>query len=493
MKRLVLSLNFLFIPFLFFGQFPKKELRGVWIATVKNIDWPSDSNLPSEEKIKELKDLVNYLDESGFNSIFFQVRTESDAFYEKTTEPWSSYLTGTQGKAPKPFFDPLKILIEEAHKKGIEVHAWFNLNRGVFSNKTTISTNHIIRKHPEWFINFSGQKLYNFGLPQVREYLSNIMVDITKNYEVDGVHLDDYFYPYPKKGIEFPDYQTYIKYRKGKESLANWRRNNIDEIIKKISFDLKETSPKVKFGISPFGIWQHKKNDPMGSATQNGLQSYNDLFADTRSWLEKGWIDYLAPQIYWDTKHAVAPYELLAEWWTKNHFNRHIYIGMGIYHIEDNWNLAEVKKQMAIADNLENNFGKILFSSHILQNNYEKIGDYIKNEAFKDKALVPPMPWKDSIPPLAPENLRYAWTDNQLELNWDLSPKSEDSESPKFYVIYESIEDSGKQSEYKIVRVLNTNKYTFPKNYLSNGKSYFVTSLDFTDNESSPSNKVEIK
>lgn len=496
MKRLLVLL---FILFLLsnnsFSQIVnKRELRGVWIATVKNIDWPSNPDLTTVEKINEIKSIIQKHEELGINTIFFQVRTESDALYQNSQEPWSSYLTGQQGKAPYPLFDPLQVLIEEAHNRGIEVHAWFNLNRGTFSEKTIRSKNHITYKHPEWFIPFKGQYLYNFGLPEVRNYLTELILNIPQNYAIDGIHLDDYFYPYPQKGNEFPDYSTYSKYKKVNESLADWRRENINSIIFEISQGIQKINSKLKFGISPFGIWQHKKNDPMGSETTKGLESFSDLFADSRSWIQKGWIDYLVPQIYWATDHPVAPFKLMANWWDQNHFNRHIYLGMGIYHMQDLWSMNELKSQIEIADSLKNTYGKVLFSSHYLTNNYKNLGDYFKEEVFKEKALVPSMPWKDSIPPLAPSNLKLIKENDQLKLIWQKSHQAIDGDLPKFYAVYEfhKGEKDEKQFPPKIVKVLNKTEFILPKDSNKKGLRFYVTSLDQVENESIPSNEIEI-
>lgn len=328
--RFILIACFL-ISGLAYGQSPpKREFRGVWIATVQNIDWPSAKGLTS---VKQQQELVNIFDEhqkSGMNAVMLQIRPSADALYAKSREPWSIFLSGKQGIAPQPAYDPLKFAIDEAHKRAMELHAWFNPYRA--SNDlvdSNISANHITRTHPEWFYTYGRKKYFDPGLPEVRAYIIAVIMDVVHNYDIDGVHFDDYFYPYPEKA-KLPDTATYIKYGQGFTDINDWRRHNVDTLIKVLADSIHKAKKYVKFGISPFGIWRNVKNDPNGSKTY-GFTAYNTLFADARQWVKSGWVDYINPQLYFPFHYKVAPYENLLEWWSMNSFNRHLYIGQAVY------------------------------------------------------------------------------------------------------------------------------------------------------------------
>jgi uncharacterized lipoprotein YddW (UPF0748 family) len=335
---------------------PKRELRGIWVATVSNIDWPSPRNYNAIKQQEEFLDLLNSHQKTGFNAIFVQVRTASDAFYAKGPEPWSTVLSGLQGQAPTPYYDPLEFMIKESHARGIEFHAWLNLNRANISTKSLLDAKHLVRQHPEWLLLYNGQHILNFGIPQVRQYIANLVKNLVEQYDIDGIHFDDYFYPYPIANQVLHDQESYDTYHLPDETLADWRRRNIDELIHDISLTIKNSKNKVKFGISPFGIWRHQSDvNPDGSPTRKGLQSYDDLFADTEKWMREGWVDYLAPQLYWGTTHKVAPFESLAKWWSAHNYGRPIYIGHAAYHLSDQWAPAELEKQLFLSQQFHNN------------------------------------------------------------------------------------------------------------------------------------------
>jgi uncharacterized lipoprotein YddW (UPF0748 family) len=324
-------LSILFINTVIAQSSPNYEFRGVWIATVENIDWPAKKNLSVSEQKASFTRLLDLHQSNGMNAIVMQIRPAADAFYPSQYEPWSEYLMGKQGLPPMPYYDPLDFMISETHKRGMEFHAWLNPYRAVFRvGKSSISPSHITKVHPEWFVNYGTTKYFNPGLPEVQQHVERVVKDIVERYDVDAIHMDDYFYPYRIEGKEFPDEAAYKKYGNGL-SKDDWRRSNCDSIIKNLFQTIRTANPYVKFGISPFGIWRNKSQDPRGSETKGGQTNYDDLYADILMWLEKGWIDYVTPQLYWEIGHKLADYDVLLDWWNKYGYGKHIYIGHGIY------------------------------------------------------------------------------------------------------------------------------------------------------------------
>ena len=267
------------------------EFRGVWVATVENIDWPSKRGLSNEDQKREFIALLDLHQKNGMNAIIMQVRPSGDAIYPSTLEPWSEYLMGKQGLPPSPFYDPLEFMVQETHKRGMEFHAWINPYRAVFNiKKSSIAPSHITRLHPEWFLTYGDKKYFNPGLPQVWQHTNRIVRDLVTRYDIDAIHMDDYFYPYRIAGKEFPDEKTYQQNKRGL-SKEDWRRSNCDTIVKQLYATIHQIKPAVQFGISPFGIWRNKSKDPRGSETKGGQTNYDDLYADILLWLEKGWVD----------------------------------------------------------------------------------------------------------------------------------------------------------------------------------------------------------
>ena len=281
----------------------KKELRGVWVASVINIDWPSKKGLSVEQQKREYISVLEDVKRWNMNAVFVQVKPTGDAFYPSKYSPWSEYLTGTQGV--NPGYDPLKFMIDEAHKRGIEFHAWFNPYRLTMKGKSTstesLSKDNIGRKKPEWTVVYGGQLYLNPGIPEVNDYVIDSIVEVVRNYDIDGVHMDDYFYPYKVKGQEYPDDAQFRKYGGKFADKGDWRRNNINKLVEKLHREIKKQNSSIAFGISPFGVWRNASTDPgRGSETQAGVQNYDDLYADILHWMDKGWIDYVVPQIYWN-------------------------------------------------------------------------------------------------------------------------------------------------------------------------------------------------
>jgi uncharacterized lipoprotein YddW (UPF0748 family) len=405
--------------------YPKHELRGVWIATVANIDWPSNKNLTATQQQTEYENIIKAHAKTGLNAAFVQVRAASDAFFGIQTEPWSEWLTGTQGKAPVPYYDPMKFMISKTHENNMEFHAWLNLNRGIHKSAKSVAPDHITNTKPEWFLKYDGYVLYDFGIPEVRNYINSVVKQIVDNYDVDGIHFDDYFYPYTVANEVFPDQSSFEKYGKEFANVEDWRRNNIDLLIKQIAKTIKDSKPYVKFGISPFGVWRNATSDPKGSDTQGGQTSFDNLYADTRKWALDNWVDYMVPQIYFSGMHPKVPYRTLTDWWVKNTNNRHLYIGLAAYKVnvdaDATWkNHNELPSQIRYNRNTKNVKGALFFSSKSLIRNELGLTDSLKI-LYSKPALTPTMPWikmpKLSKPSMnAPEKINGT----QVKLSWEI-------------------------------------------------------------------------
>jgi uncharacterized lipoprotein YddW (UPF0748 family) len=467
---------------------PKYEFRAVWIATVDNIDWPKRGQYNSD---LQKQDFIRILDEhkrSNMNAVMVQVRDACDAYYARSAEPWSEFLTGQQGKFPHPFYDPLSFMIEESHSRNLEFHAWLNLNRATFRKTSNVTADHISNTKPEWMLMYDGQKLLNFGIPEVRDYITNVVVNLVKNYDVDGIHFDDYFYPYPTTGQVLRDEQTFKKYGNGFTNIEDWRRNNTDLLIAQISEGIHKTKPYVKFGISPFGVWKnYSPQTPEGSHTQAGQTSHGHLYADTRKWLEKGWIDYIAPQIYFDRAHAKVPYKELTQWWTQNSFGRHLYIGHGTYKIKSGWSLLEATAQIRYDREYPQIGGGLFFSSKCLTENYGGFQDSLRADFYRFPAFIPAMPWKDSIPPLAPPKAFVVRNSNgQPVLTWQPGDLASDGDANYYFAVYRF--DRNETHDFnridKVLYIGKQNTFTDSTAEKARGYAYHITSFDRLHNES---------
>ena len=371
------------------------EFRGVWVATVDNIDWPSAGNFNSDSQKVEFLKLLDMHQRNGFNALIVQVRPAADAFYPSQFEPWSEWLTGKQGQPPYPYYDPLEFMITETHKRGMAFHAWMNPYRAEFNiGVSSISPTHITKLHPEWFLNYGDKKYFDPGNKAVQQYVANVVKDVVSRYPVDAIHFDDYFYPYRIAGIEFPDNITYEQFGNGLKK-DNWRRSNTDSIIALLSRVIKAANKTCQFGISPFGIWRSKERDPInGSNTNGGASDYDDLYADILLWLKNGWIDYVAPQLYWEFSHRTAPYNVLLDWWNNHTFGRQCYIGLGIYKANTNkaWrDPTQLTRQIDALRSKPNIQGMIFFSSKSFENNPNGWSDSLRLHYFKDPATLPAM------------------------------------------------------------------------------------------------------
>lgn len=347
----------------------KKEFRGVWIATVNNLDWPSAPGLSAEVQKKELQELIERIERLNLNAVFLQIRPTSDAFYESETEPWSYFLTGKQGKPTTPFFDPLAYAIELCHSKNMELHAWFNPFRVRNSSRFKLNPLNFASKHPLYIREYDHKQFLDPGIPQVRKHIIQVIMEVVRNYDIDAVHLDDYFYPYPANGLKFPDLKTFHQYGKGyyPKKLGDWRRENINLFISALHDSIQAAKPTVKLGISPFGIWRNKKDDVNGSPGVKGLTSYDDLYADVYKWLSKDWIDYVIPQLYWEQGNRFGDFETMVQWWSSHSFGKSLYIGQALYKSTEPANIfvnpKEISEQIKILRKSDQVGGFALYSA----------------------------------------------------------------------------------------------------------------------------------
>ena len=344
------------------------EMRGVWIASVANTDWPSEPGLSPDQQRAEYRALLDRAVANRMNAVFVQVRPSADAFWPSPHEPWSRYLTGRQGGDPG--YDPLRFLIDEAHARGLEFHAWFNPYR--IGKPPTLAADHPALRHPEWTFAYDGQLYYDPGVPQAREFVTTAIMDAARRYDVDGVHLDDYFYPYPVTGEPIPDQRTFAAHGKGFTDVADWRRHNVDELVSELDRQVHAARPDARFGISPFGIWRNSSSDPTGSETK-GMESYSAIYADTRKWVREGWVDYIAPQVYWPFGHAAADYAALVPWWSRTVAGTgvELYIGQAAYKVGDQgWSdPGELSRHLTFNAKQSNVSGDIYFSTTSLAGN----------------------------------------------------------------------------------------------------------------------------
>jgi len=396
------------------------EFRGVWVATVENIDWPSKRGLSNQQQKEEYIALLDRHQRNGMNTIIMQVRPSGDALYPSTLEPWSEYLMGTQGLPPSPFYDPLEFMIQETHKRGMEFHAWINPYRAVFNiKKSSIAPSHLSKLHPEWFLTYGDKKYFNPGLPKVWQHTNRIVRDLVSRYDIDAIHMDDYFYPYRIAGKEFPDEVTYQKYNRGL-SKEDWRRSNCDTIVKQLYATIHQTKPDVQFGISPFGVWRNKSKDPRGSETKAGQTNFDDLYADILLWLEKGWVDYVTPQIYWEHGHSLANYDTILNWWNEHSFGKNLYIGHGMYKAGTNtpWkDKNELPYQIKKMRGLNNTNGSAYFSSSSFNNNPNNWNDSLQQNYYQKPALLPAIPWLVQYEVTAPTVLKKSENTYQINQN----------------------------------------------------------------------------
>lgn len=424
----------------------KAEMRGVWIATVAGIDWP----LTRDNTYQQKQDLINILDSlkaCNINTVAFQVRPTADAFYQSALEPWSNYLTGKQGKAPSPFYDPLDFIITEAHKRCMEVHVWMNPYRVINGGTVeSLCQNHLYFERPELFAWYGGKLYFNPAYQDVRDYLTMIVMDIVLRYDLDAIHFDDYFYPYKEKGEEFPDEKAYEELGVRFATKDEWRRNNVDLVIEQLQHTIKAARPWVQFGISPFG---------------NNNTNYNELYADLTKWIKNGWIDYVLPQLYWNIGHKTADYSTLYDWWSKECVNTNnripcnFYVGQYASGLEIYTQTAwkepnELARQLKQNYDKGNDKGSFFYSNKYFMKNPQGLLDTLRQQYYRYPALQPACPNMGGEASAAPSNVRV----ENGYLRWD-AVNEKDGKCVRYYVVY-AIPSFSKEEQLLPRRIVTT-------------------------------------
>jgi uncharacterized lipoprotein YddW (UPF0748 family) len=466
------------------GDSPSRQVRGMWISSVYGGDWPGDPQDSVSKKKATYRRLLDAAKAGGLNTVFMQIRPSGDAFYASPYEPWSQWLTGTPGKDPG--WDPLKFLVDEAHARDLEFQAWFNPYRvGGDNDRKHLAATSPARVHPDWAVKYGKYLWYDPGLPQVRELATNAVLDVVRKYDIDGVHFDDYFYPYPEG--KFPDSRTFKTYGGGM-SLANWRRHNVDTLVQSLSVKIKQVKPWVKFGISPFGIWRNRDGDPAGSNT-HGLDSYAEIYGDTRKWVRQGWIDYVTPQLYWAIGDERADYRTLVAWWSKLVAGTGVQLTIGqAATVGGNgtpWpRRGEVKAHLDVNAAHPQVRGNVFFSALDVLKNSGKFVSQLRAGRYQRPALIPPS--KGGKVPAAPSQVRVARAGKATRVQWQGSGATS-------YAVYRV---AGRGSPCAAVDGANLVATTRGTAVLDGtaraGKvyTYAVTALDRTHVESAPGRAV---
>ena len=466
----------------------KREFRGAWIQCV-------NGQFMGMSTAKMQQTLAYQLDElykDGVNAIIFQVRPECDALYASDIEPWSRFLTGQQGKAPNPYWDPLQWMIEQCHQRGMELHAWINPYRAKTKGTTRLAANHVGFQHPERCFTYDDMLILDPGLPENRDYICKVALDIVKRYDVDGIHMDDYFYPYPVAGVPIPDNQTYQQYGHGIADRGDWRRHNVNLFIKQFYKTVHKAKPWVKVGISPFGIYRNRNNSNIGSNT-NGMQNYDDLYADVLLWVNEGWLDYSVPQIYWEIGNKAADYDTLIRWWSQYAAKRPLYIGEDVERTVKATDLRDTRiNQQAAKQRLHNEMksvqGTVLWYAKAAVDDVGKYGTMLRTNYWRTPALQPEMKFINKKSPRKPRKLAAVWTDDGYMLFWT-APRAwrkNWKRTPCQYVVYRFAKDEpvNLDDPTKIVAITTKNYCSLPHSGGAKEYTYVVTALNRMQNES---------
>jgi uncharacterized lipoprotein YddW (UPF0748 family) len=474
-------LLFIFVPLVLFAQ-PKEELRAVWLTTAFGLDWPKCYDEAVQQQ--EIINILDKLKEANFNTVMLQVRARGDLIYPSNFEPWAKALTDQLGK--NPGYDPLKFIINEAHKRGIEIHAWMNVYK-VYGKGYPIKTKpeHVILKYPNLCSEYHDEWWMDPGNPQTRNYLLNVFMELVRNYDIDGIHLD--YLRYPNK--DFNDNVTYAEFGKG-DNKSDWRRNNITQFVEALYDSIQSVKPMIKLGCAPVGIYKNTLNF-------NGWEAYYDTYQDPVKWINDKKIDYVSPQTYWKIE-AAPHYDLVVRDWNKIIDGRFIYPGIALFRLAEyntGWHSNEILAQVDILRSL-NIKGEVFFRTDDLVNNIENILTLIRQEKYTYPANIPPMPWKDNIRPLPPKGLTsFQLTNDYLELYWTSPARAVDGDTAKYFNIYASkkypVNISNSQN-FLVYRLPATgDMITLDVSSMPEGKYYAVmTTLDKGNNESNPSNTI---
>lgn len=479
MRKLIFTILFFVLFFVLFSsstvnayENKKYEFRAAWVATVFNIDWPSQKGLSVNEQKQEFINIVENAKSMNLNALIVQIRPTADAFYKSSLNPYSEFLTGQEGK--NPGYDPLEFMISTCHANSIEFHAWFNPFR-VTNSKTekAFAPNSVVNTHKDWIVDYEGKKYINPGIPEARAFVVNSIAEVVKNYDIDAIHFDDYFYPYPSKN-PFPDDASFAMYGKGDKK--TWRRENINSFMKSVYETVKTEKHYVRVGVSPFGVWRNIENDITGSKTNAGVSSYDSLNADIRFWIEQNWIDYVIPQIYWERSNTRTPYNTLVDYWAYENLKNpdlHLYIGHASYRINDWKDKKEIQSQLIFNRYYKQTKGSAFYNMTSLKNNLSGFTDELKNTYFKYKAIVPP--YKNSDEVLAKVEI-VSKTNNIISFKTN-------NKNIKYFVVYKisnGVADINNPAN--IVKFINNNtQNTFTK---EPNKNYVITAINRYNNES---------
>src|SRR5574344_98345 len=482
----------LYLPVSFAENHSKREFRGVWIQCVNG----QFQGLGTEAIQNILKYQLDELQKDGINAVIFQVRPECDALYSSPYEPWSKFLMGNQGQAPSPYWDPLAWMVTECHRRGMEIHAWINPYRAKTKVTDKLADNHIAVKYPERVFAYDGQLILNPGIPENREYICKIADDIVRRYDVDGLHIDDYFYPYPIDGQTISDDKEYEIYSNGIKNKGDWRRYNVDLFVKQLSDSIHGVKPWIKFGVSPFGIYRNKKNSPNIGSDTNGLQNYDDLYADVLKWINNGWIDYCVPQLYWQIGNASADYATLIKWWNRYAGKRPLYIGEDVertvkYADLENFNSNQMPAKYKMHQEMQNVKGTVLWYAKSVVDNIGNYGQILRNSYWNYPALQPLMPFIDAKEPKKPKGLKSIWMPDGYVLFWKAPTAKDWKDKACKYVIYRFLKDEkiNLEDPSKIQAITLVNFYKLPYVNGTTQYVYIVTALDKMSNESKPIKK----
>lgn len=472
---------------------PKREFRGAWIQCV-NGQWLGLS--PAEMQARLTKHL-DALQRINVNAIMFQVRAEADALYNSPYEPWSRFMTGKQGTAPSPYWDPLAWMVEQCHRRGMECHAWINPYRAKTKDTRELSTMHPYAQHPERFFKYGDLLIFHPGLQENRDYICKIVHDILNRYDVDGLHMDDYFYPYPQAGVEIPDADQFQQMGRGFSSVADWRRNNVDLLIQQLHDTIRAVKPWVKFGVSPFGIYHnHRDGDPIPGSATRGSENYNALYADVLKWVNNGWVDYNIPQLYWNIGFKVADYEVLVKWWAQYSANRPLFIGQDISRSlkesdPHNPSQNQLPAKLDMQRSLPTVGGSCIWYSAVIADNVGGCTDYLANTYFKYPALQPKMLFIDDKNPSKVKGLVSRWMPDGYYLMW-LEPKAKtEMDRATRYAVYRFAkgENINLEDPSHIIAITDQTCMKLPYVHGQQSFVYCVTALDRMQNESKAAKK----
>ena len=464
----------------------KREFRGAWIQCVNG----QFQGLSTQKMQETLTYQLDELQRTGVNAIIFQVRPECDALYESSIEPWSRFLTGQQGRAPQPYWDPLQWMIDQCHRRGMELHAWINPYRAKTKGTTALSTMHIGARHPERCFTYDDLLILNPGIPENRDYICSVASDIVTRYDVDGIHMDDYFYPYPAAGQQIPDDAQYRQYGNGIKDRGDWRRYNVNLFIKQFYETVHKAKPWVKVGISPFGIYRNKRSAEIGSNT-NGLQNYDDLYADILLWINNGWLDYCVPQIYWEIGNKAADYDTLIRWWNQHAAGRPLFIGEDIERTvkavdPQNASQNQQPAKQRLHQQLPNVSGTVLWYAKAAVDNVGNYSTVLRQSYWRYPALQPQMPFIDKKAPKNPRKVKPVWTSDGYILFWTAPKGKKWDDEVTRYVVYRFAkgEHVTLDDPSKIVALTSETFFKLPYQKGNDKYTYIVTALDRLQNES---------